>query len=296
MADSTFIVLDAASATVTFRAQAVVGTTLVMMSVPSNLAGTAIIGQSVMASAISVAIASNQSNVPINIVSFGGTALTIGQQVVTASIPVALPSNQIVSTNLAQVGGSTFTLGQKVAASSLPVAIASDQLSPLGQTVMASSAPVVIASDQSNVPIGVVGYTSFPSAVANATRVPSIGDKIGRVLVAGAARAWKATQTATITTGAELTIVNPINATTFADIYGVLLANTGATTCKVDFRYGTGSAIVFSVESATGVTSGWMLPVDSAIPGSLSTANVSWTAQASATAAINVSTFYVQNI
>lgn len=147
MADATFIVLDAAAATVTFRAQSVVGTTLVMMSVPSNLAGTALIGQAVMASSISVAISSNQSNVPFNLVSFNGTTLTIGQQVVTASIPVALPSNQIVSTNLMQVGAVAFGLGQAIMATSLPVAIASNQSSiPVTITTTVPSLLTVIST------------------------------------------------------------------------------------------------------------------------------------------------------
>lgn len=406
MADATFIVLDAASATVTFRAQSVVGTTLVMMSVPSNLAGTALIGQAVMASSISVAISSNQSNVPFNLVSFNGTAVTIGQQVVTASIPVTLPSNQTVSTNLAQVGavafalgqavmatslpvaiasnqsaipitgaggtstvtlaggtalvtlaggtglvtlaggtallaggttsvnlnqingtaisigqavitasfpvvlpsnqivstnlgqisGSAITLGQKLMASSLPVAIASDQLSPLGQTTMASSAPVVIASNQSPVGIGVIGYTSYPTAVANAATAAVIGDKLGRVVAIGAPRAWIAAQSATITTVVETVFINAINATTFADVYGLILANTGATATRVDIRYGVASAIVQAWYVPAGDTRGYMLPVDSAVPGSLSTANVSWTAQCSATTNMFVSAFYVKNI
>lgn len=77
MADATFSVLDAAAATVTFRAQSVVGTTLVMMSVPSNLAGTAIIG----------AAAAVASTIPVNVFTTVPSLLTV---VSTAGAPAAM--------------------------------------------------------------------------------------------------------------------------------------------------------------------------------------------------------------
>lgn len=346
MADSTFAVLDAAGATVTFRSQDVVGTTKIMMSVPSNLAGTALIGQGTMASSIPVAIASNQSNVPFNLVTFGGTALTIGQQVMTASIPVVLPSNMLVSTNLTQVGGSSFSLGQKVSGTSVPVTIASDQFNingatttansapvalptdqivstsltqvggvafSLGQKVMATSIPVAISSNQSIVPVGgnvasgaanagspvklgAVAHTAAPTAVADSQIVDLITDKVGKLIAVDSIRDLKATQTASVATAAEFVIVNALNATTFADIYGLVLANTGATTSRVDIRYGIASAIVMVFEVPSTDTRGFMLSAGAAIPGSIASANFSWTAQCAATTTLSVTSFYVKNI
>lgn len=281
MADN-FTVLNSAAATVTFRSTDVGAGIQGMMSIPMNPQGTALLGQS--------------------------TAAT--------SIPVVLPSNQIVSTNLTSLNGTTVNTGSgAIAAGTQRVALATDSpgVVAFGQAVMATSLPVAIASNQSAIPVvgniasgvsdsgnpiglGAVGHTASPTAVGDGQRVTLIADKVGKLLAVGAIRDLKATQTATLSTAAETVIVNALNATTFADMYGLILANTGATTTKVDIRYGTGSAIVMSFEVPTTDTRGFMVPVDSAIPGSIATANASWTAQAAATAAINVSVFYVKNI
>jgi len=468
-----FTVLNSAGSTVTFRATDNGSLVLIPMSIPTNKLGTAMIGQAVSATSIPVVIASDQSNVPMNIaqvggaslafgqavmanslpvaissnqsaipvsgtvtavfggtaavnlVQVGGSALAFGQAIMATSIPVAIASNQSVlpmniasvgaagfalgqttmvnslpvviasnqsaitvagtvtatfggtaAVNLIQVGGSTLAFGQAVMATSIPVAIASNQSSipitvadgsdatlgttgnlawvsgvgtvvsilkaiatnvsssippgtnligavnlsqingstiSLGQVTMASSLPVVLASNQASIPVagdvasgvansgnplqlGAVGYTTFPTAVGNGQRVSLYADKVGKLITAGALRQLKATQTAAFVGTAEATIINAINATTFADIYGLVLANTGATASQVNIRYGLGSAIVMSFEVPAADTRGLMLPVDSAIPGSLSTANVSWTAQLIATTNISVTSMYVQNI
>ncbi len=258
MADN-FQVLNAAAATVTFRSTDNGSGVQINMSIPTNTKGTAMVGQAVMATSIPVAIASDQSNLPMNIVQFGGTAVTLGQAVMATSLPVAIASNQ----------------------SSIPVA---------GDVASGSS-------DSGNpVKLGAVGHTAAPTAVGDGQRVNLIADKTGRMVVVGALRNLLATQTASLTTTAETTIINAINATTFADLYGLVLANTGTTASRIDLRYGTGSTIVVTFEVPATDTRGFMVPVDCAIPGSLSTANVSWTAQLTATTNMSITTFYVKNI
>lgn len=125
MADN-FQVLDAASVTTTFRSTDNGLGVEIMMSIPTNPSGTAMMGQAVMATSLPVVLPSNQI-VSSNISQIGGTSVTMGQKVSATSLPVVLPSDQIVSTNLAQVGGSTINLGQVTMASSLPVVIANNQ-------------------------------------------------------------------------------------------------------------------------------------------------------------------------
>ena len=125
MADN-FQVLDAASSTVTFRSTDNGLGVEIMMSIPTNKLGTAMIGQAVMATSMSVVLPSDQI-VSSNISQVGGTAVTLGQKISATSMPVVLPSDQIVSTNLSQVGGSTINLGQVTMASSIPVAISNNQ-------------------------------------------------------------------------------------------------------------------------------------------------------------------------
>jgi hypothetical protein len=299
-----------------------------------------------MATSLPVAIASNQSAIPVtnaggtatvtlaggtallaggtaSITLLGGTALVTlagGTAAVSLTGGTAVLAGGTASINVNQINGVTLGFGQAVMATSLPVVIASNQ-SAIPVTGAGGTSTVTLAGGTASVTLAggtasitlaggtalvtlaggtsalqLTGYTSFPTAVANAALATAISDKAGRIISVAAARDWRASQTATITTAAETTVINPVNATTFADVYGVILANTGSTTCKVDFRHGTGSAILFSIQSYSSDTRGFMLPVDAAIVGSLSTANVSWTAQPSATASINVSMFYVKNI
>ena len=196
----------------------------------------------------------------------------------------------------------TALFGQAAMATSIPVVIASDQSSITA--VISGTVTAVVAgniasgsADSGNpVKLGAVGHTAAPTAVADGQRVNLIADKVGKLIAVGGIRQLMATQTSSLTTAAETVIVNALNATTFADMYGLVLANTGATAAAVSIRYGVASSVALSFYVPAGDTRGFMLPVDSAIAGSLSTANLSWTAQASLTTTISATTFYVKNI
>lgn len=198
------------------------------------------------------------------------------------------------------VGGTTILTQSAATAGSwaLPVVISPNGVNANGGTTSANSAPVVIASDQTAIPsnLRVVGYTALPASVANSTALSMIGDKTGRPQVVFSPRELKASQTGSSATNVEFTIVNAINATTYADIYGLVLANSGSTTTLVNIRYGTGSAILLPFEVPATETRGFMLPSCDALIGSLSTANVSWTAQCASTTVMSITAFYVKNL
>lgn len=120
-------------------------------------------------------------------------------------------------------------------------------------------------------------------------------DLKGRVMTAGAPRALKAnTQTSLSNTTSETTII-AATASTFHDVYGLILANTGATTTKVSIRDDTAGTVRAIIEVPTLETRGFMLPVDSAV--TQTAVNKNWTAQcASATTALEVTTFYVSMV
>jgi hypothetical protein len=111
-------------------------------------AGFPTLGQQGMAISQSVAIAVDQSAIPIsaaggldvdaNLDEVAGVAVSLGAKTGAASIPVVLPNDVAdvpvktgaggdLGVNLDKYGGTATTLGQKVAASSAPVVIASDQ-------------------------------------------------------------------------------------------------------------------------------------------------------------------------
>lgn len=192
------------------------------------------------------------------------------------------------------------------------VIVDSSQLSALGQTTSAASAPVVIASDQSKVPvhgdtasgssdannpvkIGGVGRITNPTAVTDGQRVNGIFDKLGKQIVVGAIRDLKGNQQTSISNStSETTIVTAV-ASTFLDLYGLILANTGATTTKVSIRDDTAGTVRAIIEVPTLETRGFMLPVDSAIPQTA--VNKNWTATcASATTAMEVTALFVKNL
>lgn len=190
---------------------------------PTNLmkigGSTLVLGQAVMATSLPVAIASNQSNIPVSIAAQTLGTVTIGGTV-TSQVSGTVTVNQGASTwivNLAQVGGSALAFGQAIMATSIPVAIASNQSNipvsiaaqtlgtvtvggtvtavvsgttvvsgtvtavvsgtvtvsnatvnvaqfggvgvALGQTTMVNSLPVVVASNQSNLPITIAAQT-----------------------------------------------------------------------------------------------------------------------------------------
>lgn len=143
--------------------------------------------------------------------------------------------------------------------------------------------------------VGGRGATANPTAVADGQVVNAMFDKLGKQVTVGAIRTLKGSQNTIITAStAETTIVTAV-ASTFLDLYGLILANTGATTTKVDIRDTTGGAIIATIEVPTLETRGFMLPVDSAIPQT--TVNTSWTAQgASSTSSLQVTALYVKNI
>lgn len=147
----------------------------------------------------------------------------------------------------------------------------------------------------SPVTIGGRAATTAPTAVADGQVVNAMFSKTGKQVVIGALRTMKASQKATLSnTTAETTIVTAGAAGVFNDLYGLILANTGATTTKVDIRDVAAGTIIATIEVPTLETRGFMLSVDSGL--SQTTAASAWTAQCTAaTTAMEVTALYAVN-
>lgn len=117
----------------------------------------------------------------------------------------------------------------------------------------------------------------------------------GRVITAGAPRALKGIQQTSVSnTTSETTIITAV-ASTFLDVYGIILANTGASTTKVTIKDATAGTTRAIIEVPTLETRGFMLPVDSAIPQAA--VNTNWTVTCgTATTALEVTAMYVKMI
>ncbi len=149
---------------------------------------------------------------------------------------------------------------------------------------------------ESGNPVGIGGQarTTNPTAVADGQRVEATFDKLGKQITVGAIRVLKGDQQTSISAStSETTIVTNV-ASTFLDLYGLILANTGATTTKVTIRDDTGGTIRAVIEVPTLETRGFMLPVDSGFNQAV--VNKPWTAQCgSSTTALEVTALFVKN-
>jgi hypothetical protein len=142
---------------------------------------------------------------------------------------------------------------------------------------------------------GLRAATTNPVAVADGQLVQAMGSKLGKtVTIDGAPRELKSSQKTTISASTnETTIITAGAAGVFNDVYGLILANTGATTTKVDIRDATAGTIIATVEVPTLETRGFMLSSGSAL--AQNTAANNWTAQcAASTTAMEVTALYIK--
>ncbi len=186
------------------------------------------------------------------------------------------------------------TVSQRVpvtAANPLPVTLAGG--TGTSQQVVGNIASGVAEAGN---PVGIGGQarTTNPTAVADGQRVEATFDKLGKQITVGAIRTLKGDQQTSISAStSETTIVTAV-ASTFLDLYGLILANTGATTTKVTIRDDTGGTIRAVLEVPTLETRGFMLPVDSGFNQAV--VNKPWTAQCgSSTTALEVTALFVKN-
>lgn len=177
--------------------------TLITSSIPTDETGNPMIGQQVMASGLSVTIASDQSPV---VVSDGGTSLTIDGTVAldsaslaalesvtvqngaggsavniqdggnsitvdTAQLPGALVGGRLDTNNGAWLGSTAPTIGQKTMANSIPVVIPSDQTLSVS-TAPASSTPGFTQGNITTAAIATVAVrqTAYTEQSSNAQR------------------------------------------------------------------------------------------------------------------------------
>lgn len=192
---------------------------------------------------------------------------------------------------------SATTLRTTLASDSAGIIATGTQAAPSAAYLSTVAAGDVAAAgtDTGNpVKIGGVANSATPTKVTAGQRVAAWFGLRGEQVCVGATRENKGRQKTSVsnTTG-ETTIVTAV-ASTFLDLYGLILANTGATTTKVDIRDTTGGSIIATIEVPTLETRGFMLPVDSAVPQA--TVNTNWTAQcAAATTAMEVTALFVKN-
>lgn len=162
-------------------------------------------------------------------------------------------------------------------------------------SVIAAGDVANAASDSGNpVKIGGIAKTANPTAVTDGQRVNALHDKLGKAVVVGSIRDLKVVQQTTITSStAETTVVTAV-ASTFLDVYGVIITNTSATVTKVTFKDSTAGTTRFVFEIPATDSRGFMLPESGAVPQA--TVNNNWTATCgTSVSAIEITMLAVKN-
>ncbi len=133
--------------------------------------------------------------------------------------------------------------------------------------------------------------TSTVSAVENFFGTPRMSNN--RLAYVATPRSIKAIAHTQVTSSAEVTAVSAI-ASTFNDIYGVLIANQSTAVATMTFKDSVAGTTRFAVTIPGTETRGFMLPDYSAIPQSA--VNITWTMQSStAVSTLYVSIYYMKN-
>lgn len=141
---------------------------------------------------------------------------------------------------------------------------------------------------------GVRGTTALPTAVSDGQLVGAMADKYGRqVVINGAIRDLKSSQTTTISASTSETTIVTAAAAIFNDIYLLVISNTSATALRIDFRDTTAGTILFSVEMPASDTRGFSVPGESLPQTSV---NTNWTAQCSASVTdVRIAAYFEKN-
>ena len=195
----------------------------------------------------------------------------------------------IVTKTLKDGTGATFTANFWDDGTALnPVSVPFDTVTGLPFDATAA-APVKggTAADAAlaNPPVTVGGRaaTANPTAVAGADVVDAMFDKLGKQVVVPAIRTLKASQTTTITSStAETTIVTAV-ASTFLDIFRLVITNTSVTACNVTIKDDTAGTTRWVFAVPAGQTVGFSADAGSATPQLV--VNKPWTATCSASVA-----------
>lgn len=231
--------------------------------------------------------------------STGHLNIADGGNTITVDGTVSITANSAV--NVAQINGVTPLMGNGVSGTGAQrVTIANDSTGILaGVTTVTTLTGGGIAHDgvDSGNPVKIGGQarTTNPTAVADADRANFITDKLGKQVVVGSIRDLKTTQATTITSSTSENTVLTAVASTFLDVYGVIVCNTSATACDVTFKDSTAGTTRFNIYVPAGETRGFMLPESAA--HNQATVNNNWTATCSASvASIKITMFAVKNI
>jgi hypothetical protein len=218
--------------------------------------------------------------------------------IVPQSANSALPMQVLNTPNIGTVTTLTGTTALTPGVAAANLGKAEDAVAASGDTgVFAlgvrrdgaiTTSPTSAAADYSELAVdnygqirtAVQGRTTNPTAAADGNGVIVLADKLGKQVVVGSIRDLKVNQLTTITASTSETTVLTAVASTFLDVYGVILVNSSATASNVSFKDSTAGTTRFNIYVPAGETRGFMLNESAAF--AQTTVNNNWTATSSA--------------
>lgn len=228
------------------------------------------------------------------------TAYTSGTQT-WRILPGAYATEPIPGAQASATQPVSGTVTATITAAAATIAKAEDAVAASGDTGVnnlgvrrdgvISTAPTSAAGDYSEMAVdnygqlrvAVQGRTTNPTASGDGQGVIMLADKLGKQVVVGSIRDLKANQVTTITSSTSETTIATAVASTFLDLYGIIITNTSATAVNVAIKDATAGTTRFNIAVPAGDTRGFMLPEGGAMKQSA--VNNNWTATCSASVA-----------
>lgn len=136
--------------------------------------------------------------------------------------------------------------------------------------------------------------TTNPTAVTDGQVVNARFDKLGSLVAVNSVRELKGNQITTITTSTSETTIITAVASTFLDLYGLIVSNTSASACNVAIKDATAGTTRMTIAVPAGDTRGFMLNESGG--HNQATVNNNWTATCSASVtSIIITALFVRN-
>ena len=224
-----------------------------------------------------VAIASDNTAFTVNLGTAGSDPFGANADAASATGSISAKLRFIAATGIPITG--TVTVGTHNVTNAGTFAVQATCTNAGTFAVQAACAGDVAngSSDSGNpLKVGGIGHTANPTAVTDGQRVAATFDKLGKQVCVGSIRDMKINQVTTITSStSETTIVTAV-ASTFLDLYGLIISNKSATATLVTIKDSTSGTTQAIIYVPAGDTRGFMLPESAALKQT--TVNNNWTA------------------
>jgi hypothetical protein len=227
----------------------------------------------------------------------GALMVGTGSDTFNVTVNAALPAGTNGIGKLTANSGVTIGAVEIASAQTLATVTTVSTVTTCSTVTTLTGSSIASGSSDSGNPhkIGAVAHTAAPTAVTDGQRVNLIADKVGKLITAGSIRDLKVIEQTTITSSTSETTIAAAVASTFKDLYGLIITNTSATGTKVTIKDSTSGTTRAVIYVPANDTRGFMLHESAALPQA--TTNTAWTATCgTSVASIEITALTVKNV